>query len=103
MHFDRSFRSNSGVDGVAKMTMGQVLRDDEARTLIASVEDPITRHLLTNAMFHFFKRYNEEQQRPESDFDMLYFVLLLRDVFSEHDVLRRILDGERVGAFFDDE
>ena len=85
------------------MTMGQVLRDDDARRLIASVEDPITRPLFTNAMFHFFRRYYEEQQRPESDFDMLYFALLLRDVFSEHDVLRRLLDGERVGAFFDDE
>ncbi len=83
--------------------MSEVLRDGEARTLIASVEDPITRHLLTNAMFHFFRRYNEQQQRPVSDFDMLYFASLLRDIFSEHDVLRRILAGERVGAFFDKE
>jgi hypothetical protein len=83
--------------------MSQILRDGEARALIASVEDPITRHLLTNAMFHFFRRYNEQQQRPASDFDMLYFASLLRDVFSEHDVLRRILAGENVGAFFDDD
>lgn len=85
------------------MTMGQVLRDEEARSLVASIENPITQHLVTNAMFHFFKRYNEEQQRPASDFDMLYFVLILRDAFAEHDALRRILDGEKVGAFFSDE
>jgi hypothetical protein len=85
------------------VAMSQVLRDGEARALIASVEDPITRHLLTHAMFHFFRRYNEQAQRPEGDFDMLYLASLLRDVFSDHDVLRRILDGERVGAFFDEE
>jgi hypothetical protein len=85
------------------MTTSEVLHDAEARALIASIEDPITRHLLTNAMFHFFRRYNERLQRPASDFDMLYFASILLDIFSEHDVLRRILDGERVGAFFDDE
>ena len=41
--------------------------------------------------------------RPVVDFDLLYFVEIMRDIFSEHDVLRRMLAGERVGAFFDDD
>ena len=85
------------------MTEFEILRDDEARALISSVEDPITKHLLSNAMFHFFRRYNEHKQKPASDFDMLYFVTLLQEIFSEHDTLRRILAGERVGVFFNDE
>jgi len=82
---------------------GGVLRDDEARSLVESVEDPITRRLLLNAMFHFFKRYNEEGQKPLAEFDMLYFASLLKEIFSEHEVLQRILAGENVGAFFDEE
>jgi hypothetical protein len=86
---------------VTKNTPGEVMRDDEAKALIATVDDPITGRLLSNAMFHFFRRYYEQQDRPVSDFDMLYFATLMRDIFSEHEVLRRILAGERVGAFFD--
>lgn len=82
---------------------GELLRDAEATELIASTDDPVTRHLLTNARFHLFRRYHEKKDRPAADFDMLYFATLMRDVFSEHDVLRRILAGERVGAFFEDE
>jgi hypothetical protein len=88
---------------MSEMPEFEILRDDEAREVIAAVEDPITKHLLTNAMFYFFRRYNEHKQKPASDFDMLYFVTLLEEIFSNHDVLRRILAGERVGAFFDDE
>jgi hypothetical protein len=101
-HCGKSFPSSGAEEGDEQVT-GEVLRDYEAKQLIASVEDPITQHLLTNAMFHFFKRYYDEKERPVSDIDMLYFASLLKDIFSEHDVLRRILSGERIGSFFDEE
>lgn len=81
----------------------EVLRDDEAKSLIESVDDPITKRLLSNAMFHFFKRYSEQGEKPLGDFDMLYFASLLNEIFSEHEVLQRILAGENVGAFFNEE
>ena len=85
------------------MTNIQFLHQTEANAVIESVDDAITKHLLTNVMFHFFKVHSNGELRPTTDFDMLYFVSLLRRVFEEHDVLKRILAGERVGAFFDDD
>jgi hypothetical protein len=80
----------------------KILRHDEANEIIAAESDPITKHLITNAMYHFLKRYYQEKQYPVCDFDMYYFVALLHEIFSEHDVLRRILAGEKVGSFGDD-
>jgi hypothetical protein len=81
----------------------RVLRHDAANELISSIEDPITQRLMNNAMFHFLRTYYQEKRYPAADFDMLYFVQLLRDIFEEHEVLQRILAGERVGALFDDD
>jgi|SRR6185503_7189003 len=81
----------------------ELLRSQEAMDIIANEKDPITRALLANANFWFLKRYFEQGRHPVTDLDYGFVVELLRDVFREHDVLRRILAGERVGEFFEDE
>src|SRR5436305_4642071 len=81
----------------------ELLRSREAMDVIANEKDPITRALLANANFWFLKRYFEQGRQPVADLDYGFVVELLRDVFREHDVLRRILAGERVGQFFGDE
>lgn len=39
---------------------------------------------------------------PAADLDMLFLVKSLAEFFSEHDVLARTLDGEKVRAWFDE-
>ena len=68
--------------------------------MIASEKDPITRALLANANFWFLKRYFEQGRHPAGDFDYAFVIEMLRDIFREHDVLRRLLAGEKVGEFF---
>lgn len=83
----------------------KMVRHDEAMALLRSLDggDAITKSLVNNAMFHLLRRVNTRRELPVSDFDLMYFVELMREMFSEHDVLKRMLDGERVGAFFDDD
>lgn len=87
------------------MNGGRVVRGDEGMALLRSIDtgDRITRELVQNAMFHFLRRSETMQDRPVTDFDLLYFLELMRDVFSDHDYLRKVLAGERPGACFDDE
>jgi anti-anti-sigma regulatory factor len=88
---------------MSSTTGTELLRSQEAMDIIANEKDPITRALLTNANFWFLKRYFEHGRQPAVDLDYGFVVELLRDVFREHDVLRRMLAGERVGQFFEDE
>jgi ABC-type transporter Mla MlaB component len=81
----------------------EVLRSDEAMDVLRSEDDPITSALLNNAHFWFTKKFFEERKRPIADYDYAFFMDVLRAVFSEHAVLRKILSGEKVGQFFEDE
>ena len=71
--------------------------------IIRSEDDPITSALLKNAHFWFMKKLFDEGKRPVAPCDYAYFMDVLHAMFREHVVLRKILDGERVGAFFEDE
>jgi hypothetical protein len=81
----------------------EIVRNDEAMALLRSIDDPITERLVNNALYHFLRRVHERKELPAADFDLLYFLELMRDVFSEHDVLKGMLAGENVGAFFFDD
>ena len=77
---------------------------DEALRRIERIEDAVTRTLVNMAFVHFVKRVHlERRDRPSNDLDMLFVVASLEEFFSEHDVLSRTLEGEKVGAWFPDE
>jgi hypothetical protein len=80
----------------------EILRSEEATEILEREKNPITRALLNDANFWFIKKFFENGERPVSDFDLRFFMELMRDVFSEHNVLRRILAGEKVGQFFEE-
>jgi hypothetical protein len=44
----------------------------------------------------------QRRDLPRTDLDMLFIVTSLKEFFAEHDVLARTLEGEKVGAWFDD-
>ena len=78
------------------------IRSAEAGQFISEITDPVTKALVSNAHFHLFRRLTEKRF-PKGSFDMRFFVEVMAEMFSNHDVVRRLLEGERVGAFFDDE
>jgi hypothetical protein len=77
---------------------------DEAVRFIEQIKDPVTRDLVNMAFVYLVKRVHlDKRELPRSDLDMLYLVTALTDFFSEHEVLARTLEGERVGAWFEDD
>lgn len=82
--------------------MGGFIRSEEAGEFIESLTDPVTKILVNNAHYHLYKRL-AEKRLPEGDFDMRFYVEVMAEMFSEHDVLKRMLAGENVGAFFFDD
>ena len=78
------------------------VRYEDACEFIENVEDPITRNLLNMAFVKVVRR-TSSGNRPKPGFDILFCFETLADLFAEHDVIRRTLDGERVGALFGDE
>jgi hypothetical protein len=82
---------------------GTLLYTDEAIRFIETITDPVTRTLVNMAFVQFVKRAHlGTPDRPRTDLDALYVVTTLRDFFSEHEVIARALEGEKVGAWFDE-
>jgi hypothetical protein len=82
---------------------GTLLNCDEAVRFIGQIQDSVTRNLVNMAFVHLVKRVHlEKRDRPAADLDMLFVVTSLRDFFAERDVIVRTLEGEKVGAWFDD-
>ena len=84
-------------------TQGTLLSCDEAARFIEEIPDPVTRSLVDMAFVHLVKTaLLEKRAVPRSDLDMLFLVKALKEHFSEHEVIARTLEGERVGAWFED-
>jgi hypothetical protein len=83
---------------------GKLLYCDEAVRFIEQIPDAVTKTFVNMAFTHLVKKvYFDKQDCPRSDLDMLFLVTALKDFFSEHDVIARTLEGEKVGAWFEDE
>lgn len=81
---------------------GTLLYCNEAARFIEEISDPVTRTLVNLAFVQMVKDVQlTKRVVPKSDFDMLFFVTSLKELFSEHDVIARTLEGEKVGAWFD--
>lgn len=82
---------------------GTLINCDEALQCIEQIQDPITRTLVNMAFVHLVKKVHlHKHAPPDSDLDLLFLVSSLREFFAEHDVIARTLQGEKVGAWFDD-
>lgn len=81
---------------------GGFINSEEAGQFVESLTDPVTKILVNNAQYHLYKRL-AEKRLPAGEFDMCFYVEVMAEMLGEHDVLKRMLAGERVGAFFDEE
>jgi hypothetical protein len=83
---------------------GALLYGEEATRFIEAIPDPVTRSLVNMAFVHFVKKVALQQEAvPRSDLDLLFLVRTLERFFSEHAVIARTLEGEKVGAWFEDD
>jgi hypothetical protein len=84
-------------------TPGTLARCNEALRFIETIPNLVTRNLVNMAFAHLVKEAHVQKHRPQGDVDMLFIVTSLAHFFDEHDVLGRTLQGEKVGAWFDDD
>jgi hypothetical protein len=81
---------------------GALLNCDEAARFIEQIQDPVTKSFVNMVFVQLVKKVHlEKRESPKSDLDMLFLVKALADFFSEHEVIARALEGEKVGAWFD--
>ena len=69
------------------------LRQEEMEELVASEKDPITQHLMMMAVQVVFSRLVRREKGPTADFDLGYFAEVIQEFASEHETLKKILDG----------
>ena len=82
---------------------GALMHCDEALHFIERIADPVTKNLVNMAFVQIVKKAHlQDRSSPRGDLDMLYVVTALTELFSDHDVLIRTLEGEKVGAWFDE-
>jgi hypothetical protein len=82
---------------------GTLLYCDEALRFIEQIQDPVTKSLVNMTFVHLVKKVHlQKRDLPRGDVDMLFLASALKDFFSEHDVIARTLEGEKVGAWFED-
>lgn len=83
------------------------LREEGAEHVLSSVDDAVTKNLMTMGLGIARMRYvrwNEmtdaelEARLPAAPFDMEFFAYVLRDLFSDREVLERVLAGESIAS-----
>ena len=80
-----------------------LLNCDEAVRFIEQIQDPVTKNLVNMAFVHLVKTVHlDKHDKLTTDLDMLFLVTSLKGFFAEHDVIARTLEGEKVGAWFED-
>ncbi len=82
---------------------GTLINCNEAMRFIDRIQNRVTKNLVNMAFVDLVKRVHvEHRDSPEADLDMLFLVTALERFFAQHDVLARTLEGEKVGAWFDE-
>ncbi len=71
--------------------------------LLRSVSDPITNQLMNMANFEILNRFLEGSNLPASDFDLRFFIEAMRDFCGQHENIRKVLAGEDLRAWTDDD
>lgn len=69
------------------------LRWEEMKELLASEQDPVTAQLMGEAFMKVFNRLLKREGLPVGDFDMRFFMEILQEFFSEHETIKKIIDG----------
>jgi hypothetical protein len=80
-----------------------LLKQNEAMELLSSVKDLVANQLMNQANFYVIKRFVARETAPASDFDLRFFMEVMEELFNDQEVLRRILNGEDLRIWTDEE
>ena len=68
-----------------------------------SIPDPVTKNFVNMIYTIAIRRcFFDKSDAPSGDFDMAFLVRVLEEFFSDKEAVQRTLNGERVGAWFDE-
>lgn len=81
----------------------ELLRQDEAKFVMSSVDDLVVSQLMNLAHFQVIKWYISGEKVIAGDFDICFFMEVMKEVFSDKKTLQRILNGEDLRWFSEDE
>jgi hypothetical protein len=73
------------------------IRKEEAAELVRLTADPTTKKLMIAARYTLGRVVHIHEIRPISEFDLLFLMEFLQVFCGDHELLRRILDGEEIG------
>ena len=83
------------------------LREEEAERVIASIVDPVQERLVRVAVAEARRRFMRptdmlelewRKQLPAAPFDMEFFASIMKDLFSNRELIDRLLRGESIEA-----
>lgn len=82
----------------------ELLRQDEAKLCLSSVDgDLMLSQLMNLAYYHVVKLYTSGEKILACDSDLSFFMEVMKKVFSDKEYIRRVLNGEDLRWFSDDE
>ena len=70
------------------------LRQEEMNALIANETDPITADLMSQAAHLVVLKVIRGEEGPLGDFDLRYFMEVIQEFASDHEMLRQTLEGK---------
>lgn len=80
--------------------MSTIINTESASAFIRDMDDPILKTLLDMAYAIIAKRYsNPITHQLAADLDLRFVTEVLVELFSERELLKKVLDGERPGAW----
>lgn len=83
--------------------MAEIVQAAAAMEQLHEIDDTVTLYLVNHALYRFVNKFHVRNDKPVGDFDLRYFTELATEIFSQHEVLGRILAGEIVDELYTDQ
>jgi hypothetical protein len=80
----------------------QLLRQEESKLVMDSVDDLAVSQLMNLAHYQVVKWYVTGEKYIAADFDICFFMEVMKEVFSDKQTIKRILNGEDLRWFTND-
>jgi hypothetical protein len=72
----------------------ELLRQEESKSIMESVDDLVVSQLMNLAHYQVIKWYVTGEKYIAADFDICFFMEVMKEVFSDKATIQRILNGE---------
>ncbi len=76
------------------MSAPVLLQEGDGRRFLESVDDPVTQEFMAIAYEAVKRPFATGRELPASDFDLLFFMQAVKNLFGQHQTLRLTLAGK---------